>query len=65
MTRKEKVLGFIRQNMKIPMTAEEIMLMLSVPKEDIPEFTAILEELEQEGRILKTKKGRYTSASAA
>jgi len=65
LTRKEKVLGFIRQNMKIPMTAEEIMLMLSVPKEDIPEFTAILEELEQEGRILKTKKGRYTSASAA
>lgn len=59
MTQKEKVLGFIKENMKIPMTAEEIAVMLSVPKDAMPEFLDIILNLEQEGKIAKTKKNRY------
>ncbi len=61
MTQKEKVYGFIRENMKIPMTAEEIVVMLGVPQEDMEVFQKILSELEEEGKIIKTKKNRYMS----
>ncbi|MFR8974932.1 MAG: ribonuclease R, partial [Eubacteriales bacterium] len=63
MTQKEKILGFMKENMKIPMSAEEMAVMLSVPKQDMTEFFNIIEELEQEGRIVKTKKKRYATGA--
>lgn len=59
MTQKEKVFGFMQENMKIPMTAEEMAVMLSVPDEAMGEFLDILAELEQEGAVIRTKKNRY------
>ena len=61
MTQKEKVLGFMKENMKIPMTAEEMAVMLSVPKDAMAEFFNILDELEREGKIVKTKKKRLAA----
>lgn len=61
MTQKEKVLGFMKENMKIPMTAEEIAVMLSVPKNEMTDFFKIVEELEREAKIVKTKKKRYAT----
>lgn len=63
MTQKEKVIGFMKENMKIPMTADEMAVMLSVPKEAMPEFLDILEALEQEGQIVKTKKKRFATGT--
>ncbi len=65
MTQKEKVFGFINDNMKIPMTAEEMAVMLSVPNEAMPEFLEILDALESEGKVIKTKKNRYASGAAS
>jgi len=65
LTQKEKVLGFINENMKIPMTAEEIGVMLSVPAESMDELCQILDELEAEGSIIKTKRCRYASIEAS
>lgn len=63
MTQKEKILGFMKENMKIPMTAEEMAVMLSVPKQDMTEFFNIIEELELEGKIVKTKKKRFATGA--
>ena len=59
MRQKEKVIGFIKENMKIPMSLAEMAVMMSVPDDAMPEFVEILEELEQKGKIVKTKRNRY------
>lgn len=64
MTRKEKIWSFMNENMKIPMTAEEMKVMLSVPENADDEFMSILYELESEGKIIKTKKKRYATSSS-
>ncbi len=61
MTQKEKVLGFVNENMHIPMSADEMALMLSVPKNEMDNFISVLDELEKDGDIIKTKKKRYAS----
>ena len=61
LTQEEKVFRFIKEDMKIPMTAEEIAVMLSVPKQDMTKFVEILEHLEANGKIVRTKKKRYAA----
>lgn len=61
MTQEEKVFRFIKEDMKIPMTAEEIAVMLSVPKQDMTQFAQILQDLEENGKIVRTKKKRYAA----
>lgn len=63
MTQKEKILGFMKENMQFPMTAEEIAMMLCVPKEAMQDFLLELEGLEQDGSVVKTKKKRYAIPS--
>ncbi len=62
MTQKEKVYGFIQKEMKIPMTADELAVMLSVPHDAMSEFHSILSTLLEEGKVIQTKKNRYASA---
>ncbi len=64
MDRKEKILNFIKSDEYIPMTEDELMMVLVVPKEDSEEFKKILSSLLSEGRILKSKKGRYSYNSS-
>ena len=61
MDRKEKILGFISSAEYIPMKADEIAVMLDVPKDDYDEFYSILNELSYEGKIYETKRGKYTA----
>lgn len=57
--RKERIKGFIHEKSYHPLSFEELVVSLDVPKEDIPLFRQCLDELEQEGLIFKTKKNRY------
>lgn len=61
MTRKEKLLGFLKENSQ-PLLAEEIAAMLGVSGEDVAELTGLLAECEAEGSIIKTKRDRYVSS---
>lgn len=59
MTRKEKVLGFMNEKEYVPLMFEELVAVLCVPDDSIDELKSILEELINEGKVIKTKKKRY------
>ena len=59
MDRKEKLFAFISSENYIPLKAEEIAVLLDVPKSDFDELFEILSELTAEGKIYKTKKNKY------
>lgn len=42
-----------------PLLFKELMTVLDVPKTDTESFKGVLDELVEEGRILKTHKDRY------
>ncbi len=63
MTKEEKILGFINNEMKIPMKPEEIAVMLSVPDEDMAEFFMLIKMLENENLIMTTKRGKIAPLS--
>ena len=64
MERKEKVLSYIKSKEYVPLTSDEMKTVLGVPDDDILKFHKILEELETDGQIVKTKKSRYQSAKS-
>jgi len=57
--RKERILAFMREDAYKPLLFGELRTVLDVPKEDVPLFENILDELEAEGKIFKTHKDRY------
>lgn len=59
MDRKERIYSYICSQEYIPLTLEEMRLILDVPKEDEDELLQIVEELIFEGKIFLTKKHRY------
>lgn len=59
MDRKERVFSYINSAEYIPLTQNELALVLDVPGEDLEEFYQILDELASEGRVFLTKKKRY------
>ena len=61
MDRKEKIKGFIDDDVYTPMKEDEIAVLLSVPKEDREEFYSIIDELLKSGEIIKTKRGKIVS----
>lgn len=61
MNRKEKVKAFIESDMYVPMSAGDMMQVLSVPGEDKAELMEILSSLEAEGEIILTKRRKYVS----
>ena len=62
MDRKERILAYMHSEFYVPLKFDELMAVLSVPKEDADELQAILDSLITEGRIVLTKKGRYMSS---
>ncbi len=62
LTRKEKIFAFINSKEYVPLMEEEIMMVLDVPKEDLAEFRQILWSLTEEGKIVKSRRGRYAAA---
>ena len=61
MDRKEKLLGFMEKQAKVPLLPDEIALMLGA-SDKITDVLNILDELCDEGKIIKTKRGRYEAA---
>jgi ribonuclease R len=59
MDRKERILAFMTEDAYKPLRFEELLVVLDVPGEDRELFRSVLEELEAEGRIYKTRKERY------
>lgn len=61
MNEKEKLLGFLTQQAKIPYFPEEIAVMLGA-SDRLSDVNLLLEELCSEGTVIKSKKGRYEAA---
>lgn len=57
--RKKVIYDFICDDFYVPMKFKEIAMILQVPKEQRDELRAVLEALEQEGKIFVSKKGKY------
>jgi len=57
--RKQRILDFMTEEAYKPMLFKELAYVLDVPRSDYNELKAILEELESEGKIFRTKKDRY------
>lgn len=64
MDRKERIYSYICQDEYIPLTFEEMLIVLDVPKEDSEQLSEILNELIFEGKIYLTKKHRYAPADS-
>ncbi|MEE0865678.1 MAG: ribonuclease R [Clostridia bacterium] len=58
--RKEKIFEFMQDKDYTPMKAKEISLLLGVPKNEYNDFLNILKELEDEYKIRKNRKNRYS-----
>ncbi|HHV97675.1 MAG TPA: ribonuclease R [Clostridiaceae bacterium] len=57
--RKQKILDFMAQETYKPFLLEELAGFLAVPGEEMELFKTILDELEAEGKIFRSKKKRY------
>ncbi|MDX1358058.1 MAG: ribonuclease R [Clostridia bacterium] len=58
--RRNKVAAFLASDRYIPMSLDELCLVLDVPDSDREEFKNMLEEMKQAGILNISKKGRYT-----
>lgn len=65
MERKERIFAYMKSKDYIPLTKDELAAVLDVPHEDMAAFEQLLSELEQEGKIMQSKKGRYTFVRGA
>jgi ribonuclease R len=60
MSFQEKLLGFMRETAYRPLTVDELARELGLhDKRDVRKFARLIEELEQAGKIIKTRYGRY------
>lgn len=60
--RKKTVYEFICSNVYVPMKIKELAIMLEVSKEDRLQLEQILSELQEEGRIVCSKRGKYAKS---
>ena len=65
MDRKEKIYAFMSSDGYVPLKEEELAVVLDVPQEDRELFSSMLADMEREGLILKSRKGRYITAQTA
>lgn len=63
MNRKEKVASYINSEGYVPLKFGELAAVLDVPKDDTDKLNNILSVLISEGRITKSKRGRYSPIS--
>ena len=57
--RKELIKGFIHEKSYHPLSFEELVTVLDVPPEDRNAFSYLMDEMEADGTIFKTRKNRY------
>ncbi|QNO14377.1 ribonuclease R [Alkalicella caledoniensis] len=56
---KEKILQFMREEAYKPLTLEELVSSYNLQGKEISDFQRVLEEMEEEGEIIKTRSNRY------
>jgi ribonuclease R len=60
MSFQDKLLGFMRETAYRPLTVDELARELGLhDKREVRRFTRLVEELEQSGKLIKTRYGRY------
>lgn len=64
MERKEKLLAFLEHPQYVGMKRKEITRILEVPENDREEFEQIVKELEKEGKLIETKKGKLMATKS-
>ena len=57
--RKKIIIQLMKNEHYVPLKAKEIAVLLTVPKNEYGDFILLLKELENEGKIIKTKKSKY------
>ncbi|HHW30231.1 MAG TPA: ribonuclease R [Clostridiaceae bacterium] len=57
--RRERILAFMREKAYKPLSFTELSVVLDVPHEDLDQLRMVLESLESDGLIFRTKKNRY------
>lgn len=60
--RKKTVYDFMCDELYVPMKIKELAIVLGVTKEQRPQLEQILEELMAEGRIERSKRGKYAKS---
>ena len=63
--RKKIILELMEQEFYVPMKEKELAVMLQVSKEDRDELNRIMNELLAEGKVSRTKKGKFIRAKHA
>ncbi|KMT20797.1 ribonuclease R [Clostridium cylindrosporum] len=58
---KEQIIAFMREEAYKPLKAQEIALIFDIGKKDMPMFIEILDSMEAEGLVIKTRKEKYAS----
>lgn len=56
---KEKILSFMKEEAYKPMMDEELAIIFDISKKERKDFLKVLDEMESEGSIVKTRKDRY------
>ena len=62
--RKQILMDIMKSKEYQPMKVKELAMVLNVPKEDREELRYVLNELMSEGKIVESKKGKFSIASA-
>ncbi|KNY28473.1 ribonuclease R [Pseudobacteroides cellulosolvens] len=57
--RKNRIVLFMKEDAYKPLLFKELVTVLDVPASDISDFEEVIKELEEEGKIYKTRKDRY------
>lgn len=57
--RKTRILSFMRDYAYKPLQFQELAVVLDVPQEDRPALQELLDHMENEGLVIKTRKERY------
>ena len=59
----EQIVEYLRSEAGRPLKAEELASQLNVPENELEEFRALLQELEQQGILYQVKQQRYAAPS--
>ena len=62
--RKKMIYDFMCEDMYVPMKIKELCIVLGVTKQDRPVLEHILLELQEEGKIELSKRGKYSKAES-
>ena len=62
--RKKVIYEFICDEFYVPMKLKELAMLLQVPKEARGELKAVIDSLEEEGKVHVTQKGKYVKGEA-